>query len=257
MDTAAILRNVDLTICCDTSVLHLAGALGAPVWLAQMFSSDWRWLLEREDSPWYPSLRLFRQKSLGDWDDVFQRMARAVRERLEATPRQSPAHGASGATLHTQEGQDAVRVAATIAVEISPGELIDKITILEIKSERLSAGRRVDRQDREIRTERIPECDQLHNVRTELVTHEAVRDRAIAPSAELALLTSELKLVNESLWQIEDHLRDAERVKEFGAPFVELARSVYKTNDRRSALKKQINELLHSRLHEEKMYSTC
>lgn len=238
MDTAAILRNVDLTICCDTSVLHLAGALGVPVWLAQMYSSDWRWLLDREDSRWYPSLRLFRQKSLGDWDEVFQRMARAV-----------------GAITSTHKGQDAVRVAATIAVEISPGELIDKITILEIKSERISDGRRVDRQDREIKPERVPESDKLHNVRAELATHEAARDRAVPPSADLAALTRELKLVNESLWQIEDHLRDAERQKDFGAPFVELARSVYKTNDRRSALKKQINELLGSRLSEEKVYA--
>lgn len=238
MDTAAILRNVDLTICCDTSVLHLAGALGVPVWLAQMFSSDWRWLLDRDDSPWYPSLRLFRQKSLGDWDEVFQRMAGAIRT-----------------ITHSHEGQDTVRKAATIAVEISAGELIDKITILEIKSERISDGRRVDRQDREIKSDGVPENDKLHNVRAELATHEAARDRAIPPSADLAALTLELKRVNESLWQIEDDLRDCERRKDFGTPFIELARSVYKTNDRRSSIKKQINDLLGSRLSEEKVYA--
>ena len=74
-------------------------------------------------------------------------------------------------------------------------------------------------------------------------------------ASDLAALTLELKLVNESLWQIEDHLRDSERQKDFGAPFVELARSVYKTNDRRSAIKKQINDLLGSRLSEEKVYA--
>jgi hypothetical protein len=163
--------------------------------------------------------------------------------------------GAADTTIIIEEGRDAVGVAARIAVEISPGELIDKITILEIKSERISDGRRVDRQDRELKSERMPESDKLHNVRTELATHEAVRDQAIPPSSELAALTRELKLVNESLWQIEDHLRDSERLKDFGAPFVELARSVYKTNDRRSALKKQINELLGSRLSEEKVYA--
>jgi FkbM family methyltransferase len=82
MDTAAILRTVDLSIGCDTSVSHLAGALGVPAWLALSLSPDWRWLLGREDSPWYPSVRLFRQQTLGDWQDVFQRLAGAIAARL-------------------------------------------------------------------------------------------------------------------------------------------------------------------------------
>src|ERR1035437_3654948 len=107
-----------------------------------------------------------------------------------------------------------------------------------------AARRRVDRQDREIKSDRIPDGDKLHNVQAELATHVASRELAIPPSPELAALTVELKQVNESLWQIEDHLREAERQKDFGAAFVELARSVYKTNDRRWAVKRQINELL-------------
>lgn len=84
MDSAAILRNVDLTVSCDTSVVHLAGALGVPVWLAQSYSPDWRWHLGRDDSPWYPSLRLFRQQTVGDWSVVFERIGRAVGEQLDA-----------------------------------------------------------------------------------------------------------------------------------------------------------------------------
>ena len=75
MDTAAIMANLDLVIAVDTAVGHLAGALGVPTWLALNFSPDWRWLLDREDSPWYPTMRLFRQSRLGDWSSVFQRMA--------------------------------------------------------------------------------------------------------------------------------------------------------------------------------------
>ena len=71
---AAILKNVDLAICCDTAVAHLAGALGVPVWLALPLVPDWRWLLHRDDSTWYPTMRLFRQTQLGEWDDVFERM---------------------------------------------------------------------------------------------------------------------------------------------------------------------------------------
>jgi hypothetical protein len=71
-DTAALIDNLDLVITIDTSVAHLAGALGKPVWVMLKFSSDWRWLLERSDSPWYPTMRLFRQIRSGGWGDVVE-----------------------------------------------------------------------------------------------------------------------------------------------------------------------------------------
>jgi ADP-heptose:LPS heptosyltransferase len=75
MDTAAVMMNLDLVVTSDTSIAHLAGALGVAVWLGLPFAADWRWLLERSDSPWYPTMRLFRQKSPGDWSDVFRQFA--------------------------------------------------------------------------------------------------------------------------------------------------------------------------------------
>ena len=80
MDTAAIMQNLDLVVTSDTSIAHLAGALGVPVWVALPFVADWRWLLEREDSPWYPTMRLFRQPALGDWPAVFRQIVAAARE---------------------------------------------------------------------------------------------------------------------------------------------------------------------------------
>src|SRR5205823_6497678 len=71
MDTAAILLSLDLFITSDSAIAHLAGALGVPVWMALPTAPDWRWLQEREDSPWYPTMRIFRQKHRGDWDEVF------------------------------------------------------------------------------------------------------------------------------------------------------------------------------------------
>ena len=78
-DTAAIIANLDLVISVDTAVLHLAGALNKPVWLLDRFSNDWRWLQEREDSPWYPSLRIFRQAEYGDWRSVVAGVEQALK----------------------------------------------------------------------------------------------------------------------------------------------------------------------------------
>ena len=77
-DTAAVIANLDLIISVDTSVAHLAGAMGKPVWVLIPFAPDWRWMIGREDSPWYPTMRLFRQAQRGDWDAVFKRVAREL-----------------------------------------------------------------------------------------------------------------------------------------------------------------------------------
>ncbi len=82
MDTAAVLRNLDLVIACDTAAAHLAGAMGVPVWVAIPFAPDWRWLLDRSDSPWYPTMRLFRQEQPGDWAGVFDEIRTALAARL-------------------------------------------------------------------------------------------------------------------------------------------------------------------------------
>ena len=74
MDTAAIIRNLDLVISADTAVAHLAAALGVRVWLLLCFSPDWRWTLQGATTPWYPNMRIFRQNRLNDWDNVFARI---------------------------------------------------------------------------------------------------------------------------------------------------------------------------------------
>jgi hypothetical protein len=77
-DTAAFIANLDLVISVDTAVAHLTGAIGRPVWLLAPFVTDWRWPLGREDSPWYPTMRVFRQKALGQWDEVIEWVATAL-----------------------------------------------------------------------------------------------------------------------------------------------------------------------------------
>lgn len=124
-----------------------------------------------------------------------------------------------------------------LQVEVSPGELIDKITILEIKAER------------------IADPDKLANVHRELRSLTATRKEALDTSPELDEFTAELRRINEQLWEIEDDIRDCERKSDFGERFIELARAVYRTNDRRAAAKRGINELLGSELVEEKDYA--
>ncbi len=124
-----------------------------------------------------------------------------------------------------------------IIIEVGPGEMIDKITILMIKSERMTAP------------------DKLKNVRHELAVLQQAKIDNIAPSEDLDTLEEQLKSVNEALWEIEDDIRQCEVDKEFGEKFVALARSVYIQNDKRAELKKQINLLVGTSIIEEKSYT--
>lgn len=128
-------------------------------------------------------------------------------------------------------------MADVIKVPVSFGEVLDKITILEIKSERIEDEAKVK------------------NVRLELEELSATWDAAVAGKADLiADLRRQLKAVNEELWVIEDDIREEEADQNFGSRFIELARAVYVTNDKRAALKKEINLALGSRFVEEKSY---
>lgn len=84
MDTAALMHSLDLVVTSDTSIAHLAGALARPVWVALAVAADWRWLQDRRDSPWYPTMRLFRQTTLGDWSPVFAELAAELQNAVQA-----------------------------------------------------------------------------------------------------------------------------------------------------------------------------
>ena len=124
-----------------------------------------------------------------------------------------------------------------IMLEVGAGEMIDKITILVIKSER------------------ITDPDKLKNVRHELDVLQTAKAENVVSSPELEKLEAELKAVNEALWEIEDDIRQCEADRNFGEEFIALARSVYKQNDKRAALKKDINLLVGSAIIEEKSYT--
>jgi len=123
-----------------------------------------------------------------------------------------------------------------IKVPISPGELLDKVTILRIKSQRMTDPRK------------------LSNVRLELSALEATWNLSAYAAIDVETEISALQSVNERLWVIEDDIRDQERAQTFGAEFVRLARAVYIENDERAAIKRRINETLGSSIVEEKSY---
>ncbi|MGO9461500.1 MAG: tetratricopeptide repeat protein [Rhodomicrobium sp.] len=216
LDTAAVMANLDLIVSVDTSVAHLAGAMGRPVFVALKHVPEWRWMLGRSDSPWYPTMRLFRQSVRGDWSGVFGAMAKAV-ETLTADGEAKPA-------------------AAPLLIPAAIGELVDKLTILEIKAER------------------IPDPRKLANVERELSLLDGLRKSRGLSGAHLDSLAAELKRTNLALWDIEDSIRRCERLGDFGPDFVALARSVYKENDKRAALKRKLNELFASVIVEEKYF---
>ena len=170
-------------------------------------------MTHREDNPWYPTMRIFRQNVHMAWGPVFERMTQELRTTVPGRVR-----------------------APSVQVAIAPGELIDKITILEIKSERI-------RDDRK-----------LEHVKKELAGLMEARDRSIFDGGELTALVAELKSINESLWRIEDDIRSCGQEGDYGDRFIGLARSVYENNDRRAAVKRRINERLGSEIIEEKSY---
>ena len=126
----------------------------------------------------------------------------------------------------------------SVLIEVAPGELIDKITILLIKSER------------------IRDDIQLANVQHELGILTSKVDEEITSSPKFNKLKLELKAVNEELWCIEDDIRDCERVNDYSQTFIDLARAVYITNDKRASLKREINVLFGSEIMEEKSYKS-
>jgi Flp pilus assembly protein TadD len=127
LDTAAVMKNLDLVVTADTSTAHLAGALGVPAWVALQFAADFRWLMQRDDNPWYPSVRLFRQERPDDWQPVFQKMSKELRFLADKQRKSRP-----------------------ISIAISPGELIGRIVDLELRIEQRAVDEDLSKDRKEL-----------------------------------------------------------------------------------------------------------
>jgi Tfp pilus assembly protein PilF len=216
VDTAAMMSCLDLIITSDTSIAHLAGALGRPVWVTLKHVPHWLWMLDRTDSPWYPTMTLYRQEVRDDWTTVFRAITDDL-AKLRELERGTIGH---------------------VLIPGSVGELFDRMTILTIKAKH------------------IKDPDRLHNVNHELGLLRSVEATCGPLGPEVLQLVSELQSINERLWAVEDELRACERRQAFGEEFIRLARAVYTTNDRRAAVKKKINILCGSQIIDEKSYGS-
>ena len=235
LETAAIVANCNLIITSDTSVAHLAAGMGKTTWLLLKKVPEWRWGLEGETSFWYPSMRLFRQTEQGNWDEVFQRVADELFQQFPIIAPDIDNNIQQENLKNQQNNLSKSQTLPQIVAPISLGELIDKITILQIKTKHLKGNA-------------------LYNVQQELTTLQetlSTLDLQVDPA-----LIQRLQSVNTDLWNIEDQIRNHERNKDFNKSFIALARSVYRKNDLRSKIKKEINCNYGSTLTEEKSYQS-
>ena len=187
MDTAAILKNLDLVISSDTSLVHLAGGMGVPVWMALPRAADWRWLLGREDCPWYPTMRLFRQRELGNWEELFDRIGSEVWELVKQKRRRVPA-------------------------PLSAGELLDRVVTLEFQLRQSANGhapveleRQLD-QLREACREQVPETDEVRRLRDEL---QAIKEKLRQCKCEV----QEREAENDSSPRLAELLKSVRRLE--------------------------------------------
>lgn len=208
VDSAAVMELMDLVISCDTSMAHLAGALGRPLWLALTQIPEWRWLRRRSDTVWYPTARLFRQDAANDWDQVFSRMTEELARLLDARVRATPARGSG---LHRR----------ALRVELSWSEVLERIAVMELRAARSAV--------------------EAADVRREL-------DAINAAVAEFGILSPKVEFHREQLRAIHARLREidgAMRCCEPGpaseAGLAQLAREAQALNDRRDRIKQDID----------------
>jgi Flp pilus assembly protein TadD len=214
-DTAAIMKQLDLVVCCDTSIAHLAGALGVPIWMAVPFAADWRWMRQGEDTRWYPTMRLFRQKERGNWDEVFARIAAelarhtpaaagpaddaaealekraqarlvegnldeaaaAFRDALRLRPDSADLHRGLGAALARQGKRDDAAACFQRALHWRPdgGELYNELGLAFLQQDRCAEAERHIRRAAELK----PDSAEMHNNLGVALARQKKHDEAV------------------------------------------------------------------------------
>ena len=247
VDSAAVMSLCDLVITSDTAIAHLAGALGVPTWVGLKQTPDWRWQLDRKDSPWYPAMRLYRQKKSDDWsgvfDDIRADVHRLIRgEVLEGDVATAASH-AEPKIAKSEKARKAKKTSKAVTQSrvskpelkvilppprllISWSDFIDRVISLEIKAE--------NAVDKKAKASHLAELSQVLDA----------ADPRWKASAQLLDYKEQLRVALLSLLDLEIALREKERKQEFDTRFIELARSFQQRTEERTALKHAIDQLL-------------
>lgn len=245
VDSAAVMSLCDLVITSDTAIAHLAGALGVPTWVGLKQTPDWRWLLDRTDSPWYPSMRLYRQKMPDDWNGVFDEIQADLHRLLK------------GETLTRDELQNRAQSAATKSKKAGkskepPKARASKYSVVTqpafvLPPPRLSVAWS-DVFDRvaalEIRIGKSTTQQAIPLLKNELEDLLTATDPHLNSHAPLLAYKKQLRAIQETLIELETGLRNRETAQNFDATFVEMARTFQRLNDERARIKYEIDQLL-------------
>ena len=234
MDTAAIIKNLDLVITIDTSISHLAAGLGTEVWVLLPFPADWRWMLERDDTPWYPNMRLFRQPKRGDWGCVLDEVVTALNKKLginsqKNTPAQkikAETKKKSTPSLFEQytSGNNNQATPAQKELPTQLGAVVDSMTQRSIA---------------------MQHSNNQYQVRSLIADHKTLQERYqpyMEQSDELKNLTQQLLILNKRLWQLDKDLPE-DRPSLFNESFIALIQEVHKVHTLKIMVVQQINEI--------------
>src|SRR3990167_5317716 len=213
MDTAAVMKNLDLVITVDTSICHLAGGLGVPVWIFLPEPPDWRWMLKRPDTPWYPNMRLFRQPTMGDWNSVIQDIVYALQETF-GLDKSEPGSEAKS----TRSNEVFSTTTPAPSHEESLANLMDSYSCALVKKELNSSA------------QQNPEYDQLHALYASYSTQ----------LPDLNPLMEQLHSVNKQLIILEQLLQK-NRTSIHNQEFIDLARKACCIYDLKTFIKTKIN----------------
>jgi len=216
MDTAAVMKNLDLVLTVDTSIGHLAGALGIPVWVLLPKPADWRWMLKRNDSPWYPSMRLFRQKTCGDWAELMKEVCVALQqERVHLQKKNLP---------QTSKGPDQVIEKQQTSISFAPIEthLAIEDIIDQVSREKITANQNnstLSPQDKNL---------------------EIICNKYTQKNPELISLVRLLDKVNINLAKLDQYIQISEYAL-FDPEYAEIAAKIHHAHELKRNIKKKLS----------------
>jgi len=228
MDTAAVIKNLNLVITIDTSIAHLAGGLGAPVWIILPKPADWRWMLKTTKTPWYPNARLFRQTKSHDWENIISEVSEAVKDILENQDlkyKQKKIYTPENKTFSNSISKKAERKKVYDKENIE--DVLDKLIVMKVKYDN---------------TNNPAILDEIETLHARIASLESIFNQN--QSGEIGELTEQLYEINNQLWRIEEEISSRSNNSIFDKDFVNLIKKAHAIHTLKSFIKNKIKNVL-------------